>query len=228
MIKHNQNGAANGLAISFGFAVLLLVLALGFGAWAFASRQDYKNNTDAKITAAVTAAVQKEDASKNAAFAAATKDPLATYNGPEAYGSLVINYPKTWSGYVDTTGQSTLLDAYFAPGVVPALTAQTSVFALRVQVLNQAYAQVVQNISSQSGNQTTPATVTAYALPKVPQAVGVEVTGTLPGSNNGSGTATGTMVILPLRANTLEIWTEGTQYLSDFNTNILPNFSFSP
>lgn len=226
MIKHNQDGAINGLAVSLVFAVLLLIAALAFGGWAFSGRQDYKNNADAKINAAVQVAVQQNSAAKEAAFATAAKNPLSTYNGPETYGSLVVNYPKTWSGYVDDTDQSTPINAYFAPGVVPALSATSSVFALRVQVLDQAYAQVVSAISNQSGTRQTPPTVKAYTLPKVPQAVGVEVSGALPGS--GNDTITGTMVILPLRANTLEIWTEGTQYLSDFNTYILPYFSFSP
>jgi hypothetical protein len=36
------------------------------------------------------------------------------------------------------------------------------------------------------------------------------------------------MVVLPLRSQTVQIWTEGTQYVDDFNKLILPNFSFSP
>jgi hypothetical protein len=33
---------------------------------------------------------------------------------------------------------------------------------------------------------------------------------------------------LPLRSQTVKIWTEGSQYGGDFNKYILPNFSFSP
>jgi hypothetical protein len=36
------------------------------------------------------------------------------------------------------------------------------------------------------------------------------------------------MVVLPLRSQTLQIETAGSQFLGDFNNNILPNFSFSP
>jgi len=217
MNKHNQNGAAGGLTLAFIVTFMLLIGAICFAAWAFTGRQDYKNNTDAKINTAVQAAVQKESAAKDAAAAAAAADPLATYSGPEAYGSIIINYPKNWSGYVDNTNSSTPLNAYFTPGVVPALSAQTSVFALRVQVLNQAYAQVLQGITGQQK-----LSVSAYALPKLPNVVGVKAVGQISDQVNG------TMVILPLRANTLEIWTDGTQYMNDFNNNILANFSFSP
>jgi hypothetical protein len=36
------------------------------------------------------------------------------------------------------------------------------------------------------------------------------------------------MILVPLRANTLEVWTEGTAAQADFDTNILPNLSFAP
>lgn len=224
MVKHNQDGAVNSLVISLVFAVILLIGALGFGGWAFSSRQDYKNNTDAKINAAVVVAKQQEGSVKDLQFAEISKKPLKAYNGPEAYGSLVVNFPKTWSAYVDDTGVGgTPVDGYFAPGTVPSATGQNSVFALRVQVLNQTYAQVVQSFSGQQ--QAGKLALSAYALPLLPKIVGLKAVGQTSSQTNLS---TVTMVVLPLRSNTLEIWTEGNQYLADFNNNILPNFSFSP
>jgi hypothetical protein len=229
MLKQNQTGAANSLAISLVLTVLLLVGALVFGVWAYSSRQDYKDNTDAKISAAVTVAKQQESRTKDAAFAEAEKNPLKTYNGPEAFGSIVMSYPKTWSGYViDTSANNNggsgdaLLDGYFYPGVVPSATAEGSTFALRIKVISQSYASIVKDLGQ--SNSQHPPTINPYALPKVPKTVGVELTGTLPDQNQ----KTGTMVILPLRSQTLEIWTEGNQFLGDFNNSILPNFSFSP
>lgn len=224
MIKHNQDGAVNGLAISFGLSIVLLIAAISFGAWAYSSRQDYKQHSDAKSAVAVQVAVQKEDTAKDAAFAQQEKDPLTTYNGPQAYGSVVLRYPKTWSGYVDTsgTGASTPVDGYFASGVVPSISDMSSVFALRLQVLNQSYAQTLQAFATAQKEGTL--TVSAYALPKLPSVTGVHVAGKL--SDGDSSTIT--MVVLPLRSGTIELSTEGDQYLNDFNTNILPNFSFSP
>jgi hypothetical protein len=228
--RNNQNGVGS-LPLLFGLTLVFLVVAIIFGAASFSKEQDYKNNVDAKIATAVTAAKQQQSAADTAANAKANELPLRTYNGPEAYGSLVVSYPKTWSAYVDDTGGSSgssnvPVDGYFDPGTVPSISSNAnSVFALRVQVLNQAYSQVLSSFSSQFSGGSAP-TITTYSLPKVPQAVGVEVNGAL--SSNGNNPVTGTMVVLPLRADTLEIWTEGTQYISDFNNNILPNFSFSP
>ncbi|HUY85424.1 MAG TPA: hypothetical protein VMU97_02820 [Candidatus Dormibacteraeota bacterium] len=221
MFKHNQDGTVSGLGISLVLAIVLLIGALGFGGWAFSSRQDYKNNVDTKISTAVTAAKSQEDKVKDAQFAEAAKQPLKTYQGPEAYGSLMVSYPKTWSAYVDDTGKgSALVDGYFTPGAVPSISDQNSVFALRVQVLNQPYAQVLRSFSAQQ--QAGTLTISAYALPKLPNVVGVKAVGQV---NNQASV---TMIVLPLRSQTLQIWTEGTQYLNDFSNNILPYFSFSP
>lgn len=222
MIKHNQDGYVNALLVPFILCVVLLLGAIGFGAWAFAGRQDYKTNTDQKVAAAVVVAKQQESSDKDKAFAEAEKNPLKTYNGPEAYGSIQLSYPKTWSGYVDDSGTgSALVNGYFYPGVVPSVNGQSNLFALRVQVINQSYSQVLNSLSSQQ--QSGKLTVSAYALPKVPKTVGVLLSGSIGGDNRS-----GTMVVLPLRDKTLEISTDGTQFGGDFNNIILPNFSFSP
>lgn len=221
-MKHNQYGAGN-MTLFLGLSVTLMMIAVIFGVAAYSGEQKSKTNVDGQIATAVAAAKQQQSATDTAANAKANESPLQTYNGPEAYGSIVLQYPKTWSSYINSTGTgSTVIDGYFFPGILPAVAdgGGTS-FALRIQVINQAYAQVVQGLSNGS---PTP-TVTAYSLPKVPQVVGVEVTGAL---SNGNSSLSGTMIALPVRADTLEIWTEGNQYLSDFDNNILPNFSFSP
>src|SRR4051812_5570296 len=106
MLKHNQDGAISGLLISFILTFCFLIAAVIFAAWSFNGRQDYKDNVDAKIGVAVEKAVQGESAKKDLEFAEAAKNPLKNYRGPEAYGSLSVDYPKTWSGYVDDTGKS--------------------------------------------------------------------------------------------------------------------------
>lgn len=223
MNKLNQAGAVNGLVVSLVLAVLLLFGALGFGGWAFNSRQDYKNHTDAKVATAVAQARQEQTTADAARFAEEAKQPLRTYAGPEAYGSMSVSYPKTWSAYVDDSGTGqALVDGYFNPDTVPSISNQHSSFALRVQVLSQPYSQVLQTFTGLQKNAQQPLSISAYALPKLPKVVGIKAVGQI------SQQSTGTMIVLPLRSNTLEIWTQGNKFLGDFNNYIVPNFDFSP
>lgn len=209
------------LVIPLVLSILLLIGAAVFGGWAYGKMLDYKNNTDAKIAAAVQVAKQQEDVAKDAAFAQAEKNPLRTYTGPGAYGSVSVSYPKTWSAYVaDDTNNSPYIDGYFNPGVVPDIQGQNSAFALRVQVVQQSYSNVISSFTGNVQQGTTK--VTPYHMPKVPNVIGVRVDGKLQGQKSGS------MVVLPLRNMTLEVWTETPSTISDFNNIILPNFTFAP
>lgn len=221
MIKLRDNGSINILLIPFILIILFFIGAVAFGFWAFGSRQDFKNNSDQKSAAASAIAVKAEDAKKDAQFLQDDKKPFKTYQGPATYGGVQLSYPKTWSGYVnDTNNGVTAIDAYFSPGVVPSLAAPASVYALRVQVLSQSYSATLQTFANLVTAKKV--TVTPYSLPQVPGQIGERIDGGILTDKQGS------MVILPMRDKTLKIWTEGTQYRPDFDTNILPNFTFSP
>ena len=223
MIKQNQNGSV-GAVVSIVLLSVFLVCALGFAGWAFMSRQDYKNNVDEKITSAVVVAKQEESSKKDKEFLEKEKEPYRTYVGPSAYGSINVIYPKTWSGAVDEKSSSsgTLVDAYFHPAIVPSLASSSSSFALRLKVVGQSYATSLKSIQSLQKNKERPSSVAPYALPKVPSVVGVKVDGGILNEKTGS------MIVLPLRSQTLYIWTEGDTYKGDFNNIILPNLTFSP
>lgn len=224
MLNLNQKGSAGKSGLVLISLASLLVLSLVFGSWAYSKMQNYKNHSDKMIAVAVTAAETKATDVQSQKDAEAAKSPLATYNGPSKFGSIVIQYPKTWSAYVETAGNDQApIDGFFYPGVIPSITDPNSYFALRIQVQDQTYDQVASGFGS--GQQVT-TSIKAYSLPKVPNVVGIMVTGSV--SSDSNAPKTGTMVILPLRDKTLEIWTEGSQYLQDFNTYILPNISFSP
>jgi hypothetical protein len=230
MRKLNQNGAVSGLMLSLFLSMVFLVATISFAAWAYSSRQDYKNNSDEKVQAAVVTAKQQESKTKDAAFAEAEKYPLRTYLGPEAYGSVTIKFPKSWSAYVDdnsTSSSSTALDGYFYPNVVPGADSKSTPFALRVQVVGQSYSDIAKSLANEQKNpdsKDTPLTIAPYALPNVPKVVGLKVSGTV----HEKDSKLVTMVVFPLRSQTLEVWTEGTQFTGDFEKNILPNLSFSP
>lgn len=220
-LHKEQRGILNALLLPLIAVVLLFVVAIVFGVWAYGGKQDYKNNVDSKIDDAVSAAIKKEDAKKAAEYAEEAKNPFKTYSGPAAYGSLQVQYPRTWSAYVveQTTGSNTV-DGYFNPNFVPAVNAASSSFALRVRVVNQSYASVMQSFQSYIKAQKL--TATPYAFPKVSSIIGTKLNGQITPLKQG------TMVVVPLRANTLEVWTEGSSYAADFNNSVLPNLSFSP
>ena len=220
-MKLNQNGSSTGLVISLVVVAALLIASVIFGIWAYSGRQHYKNNTNQIVNSAVSSAKQEQQQTDNKAFAIEAQKPLIKYVGPQSYGTITVNYPRNWSSYVNTSGNGYPVDGDFYPGTLPSVTDSSSVnFALRLQVNSQPYSTSLSYYNSSVTNKL--ATVTAYSLPKVPSVVGVKVVGELQNNTHG------TLIILPIRNETLEVWTEGTAYLSEFNNDILPNLSFSP
>jgi hypothetical protein len=216
----SERGYINALLIPLILAALLLVGAASFGAWAFSSRQDYKLHSDQKAAVASAAAVKAAQADDATKYAEEAKNPLKTWVGPSQFGSISVKYPKTWSSYVVLGGSSAPVNGFFQPDVVPDANDPGNSFALRVQVVSQAYSQQLAQYNSSTIQQKV--TVHAYSLPKVPSVIGSRVDGQISGNKQGS------IIILPLRNLTLEIWTESGDYENDFNNIILPNMSFSP
>ncbi len=217
-----EQGETNVLLIPVILLAVLFVGAGSFAYWAFSGRQDYKNHSDAKVAAAVqnnTQSVQAQDAKQ---YAEEAKSPLKLYSGPDAYGSVHVSYPKTWSSYIDTTNENTPLDAYFHSDYVPSTQSQQT-YNLRVQVNGQPYSAMLTQYNSliQEGK----ASAVPYSLPKEPNITGTEITGAI---NLNNPNSTGTMIMLPLRSTTLMIWTESNSYMPDFTKYILPNLTFSP
>jgi hypothetical protein len=220
-IAKNQAGRVSVLIFPLIFVILLLIGAVSFAAWAFTGRQDFKNNVDQKVAVAVNNALKVEDAKKDAQFSQDYKKPLKQYTGPSAYGSLKLQYPKTWSAYIDETDNgATGLNGYFYPDFVPTLNNPANSYALRVQVVNQTYATVLKTLSGYVLSQRS--VITPYSLPSLKNVVGSRVEGIVISGKVGS------MVLLPLRDKTLELWTEAAQFDDDFNNIILANASFSP
>lgn len=217
-----QYGYINALLLPLIGAVVLLMVATIFAFWAFSGRQDYKNNSDKKVAAAVEVAKRDTQKADAAQYAEQAKSPYKTYVGPEAYGSINVVYPKTWSAYVvEHTGNTgTPMNNYFQPNAVPDVTDPNNAYALRVQVVSQTYSQVLNQFNGLA--QTKKVVVSPYNLPKVPSVIGARVDGQIAANKQGS------MIVLPLRNVTLEISTESEAFLSDFNNIILPNISFSP
>jgi hypothetical protein len=219
--KLSSEGSINILLIPFIVVLVFFLGTAGFGAWAYTSRQDYKNNTDEKVATAVDIAKKQTATDKDNEFIDREKLPLKEYAGPSSYGSLKIKYPKTWSAYVEESqSQDTPINAYFNPNFVPSVNVDSSTFALRVQVVSQTFDEVVSQFDSNVAQGTTKAK--AYKAENVSGSVGLRFDGELENGKHG------TMIVLKLRDKSLKLWTEGDQYTKDFFNHILANLTFEP
>lgn len=132
------------MILTFVFITTTLV-AGGVAVWAYMNYLDQKDNTDAKISTAVAIAVKTQADKDAAAFLEKEKQPLRQFAGPDDYGRLSFDYPKTWSIYVDkdsTDGDT--YAAYFNPVTVPPVNAATQ-YALRVTIEQKEYEAVLKS-----------------------------------------------------------------------------------
>lgn len=224
MIKRDQQGSVAALAVIAVLAVLLILTAI-FAFSTYSTGQDYKNNSDKKAAAAVEKAKAEQAKELQAKFDEEYKKPNLTYKGPPAYGSVTFDYPKTWSAMV-AEGGSQLLNGYFYPQIVPGTESDTA-FALRVEVVDTPYSQVVEQYESEITSGRLKAR--AYIPPKMEA-----VANTQPGLrydgdfSDGLAAKSGSMVVIQVRDKTLKIYTEAVNFRSDFDNTVLPSLTFLP
>lgn len=210
----------NTLMIPFILTLVFLLFTIGFAFWAFTQMQEYKNKSDQKSAQAVSLAEKKLEAKKEAEFAEREKNPFKEYRGSATFGSVVIQYPKTWSAYITESDRGTVpIDGYMHPNYVPGLQTETA-FALRFQVSNTSYDQELKKYDSDA--KSGKVKVSPASAPKVPNVAGVKIEGEVERGKRG------TVVLFPVRDKTLRIITESEQFNKDFNDIILANLVFVP
>lgn len=227
-VAYNSSVGGNRSAIITIILALLLVVSIVFGGWAFSKMQNYKNNAD-KIAATAVAAAEKTQAAKlQAEFAELSKSPNKQFLGSTTYGSISFNYPKTWSGYVDTSATNQPINAYFAPNVVPSPQSKTA-YALRVELISTDYATVVQQISQRVANSKNAITAQAYLPPSLKDVSNVQAGTLFSGALNQSDTSQyDTLLAIKVRDKTLQISTQSKDYLNDFSNIVLASLKFAP
>jgi hypothetical protein len=134
-----EAGAVNSWLI---VGIIFIVTTVGLGgafAWAFMNYSDQKDNVDTKVSSAVTTAVKKQADTDAATFEAQDKKPNRQFAGPEDFGAVSFDYPKTWSTYVsnDASAGGTF-QAYLNPVSVPPVTGSAQ-YALRVTIETKDY-----------------------------------------------------------------------------------------
>lgn len=221
----NQRGQTGSVltVVLLSVSFLFLALSIGFGAWAYKERGDYKDRSDQKSAQAVEKAEAEQRAKLQKEFAEQEKVPSKTYTGPNTYGSVQFAYPKTWSAYIDETGQGNeVVSGYLHPTVVPNL--KDTAFALRITIVNTAYDQVVKSFDSDIKNGKIKATAYVPKLLEANKSVvpGLLLTGEVEDKKQGS------MILVKVRDKTLKLWTESPDFVGDFNNIVLPSLTFIP
>lgn len=212
----SQAGSVNPLLIA---SILLALLSAGLGGlsvWAFANYQDQKNNTDAKIEAAVTKAKATQSAELEKNFIEREKQPYAKFNGPDDLGRVTFDYPKTWSVYVENNGSKGDYEAYLNPGSVPTVSTSQP-FATRVVIDDRTYEDTLRSyegLVKKGSLKSSPITANGFT--------GVRLDGAF------SKTREGSSVIFKVRDKTLLISTDATTFRADFDGIVLKSLDFNP
>ena len=223
MKSANQSGSAAAAALVLVLAAFL-VGALAFAGWAYMGRQEYKNEADEKIAAAVKTAENRQKLQLEKTFAEQQKSPHRTFRGSPTYGSVSFNYPRTWNVYVDE-GQngSQPLKALLHPEYVPAQKQDTA-YALSVEMLSQPYEQVIVPYQGQVSQGRVQAS--AFVPPKLANQPNVTPGSRFDGQVNNN--RRGSLIVIKVRDKTLIVATDGVDFLNDFNQVVLPTLSFVP
>jgi hypothetical protein len=143
-LKHkHESGAISGSLIAIILLGILFLAAGSVAIWAYMNYNDQKTNVDGKVNLAVAEARKDQADIESAKFAEREKEPNRQFVGPDDYGRLTFDYPKTWSVYVakDVTEGGSYL-AYLNPVTVPPVSEKQQ-FSLRVTIEQNDYDKVL-------------------------------------------------------------------------------------
>jgi hypothetical protein len=141
----NEQGAVSWSLVAIIGLVVLTLVAGSLAIWAYLNYNEQKTNVDGKVALAV-AEARKEQADIEAEkFAQREKEPNRQFVGPDDYGRLTFDYPKTWSVFeAKDTSRGGSYEAYLNPVSVPPIS-EIQQYALRVVIEEKDYDQVVKS-----------------------------------------------------------------------------------
>lgn len=205
--SREYNPALKWIILTFVFVFTTLSVG-GLSIWLYTQYRDYKDNSDSKVAIAVAAAV-KDQADKDAAdFLEKEKAPNRQFVGPDDYGRLSFDYPKTWSVYVaEDASDGGNYEAYFNPGTVP--STDSPQFALRVIIEETSYDDVL----SQYQSQVEVGELKSSSV-QADEQNGTRLDGIFSEDVHGSA------VIFKIRDKTVTIQTDAQTFIGDFNALI--------
>jgi hypothetical protein len=214
-MNQRQAGLVSPLVVATIVLSVLVVGLGGFSFWAYTQYQSYKNDVDPKIAAAVTTAKETQRKEDQKHFDEQEKLPTRQLVGPDDLGRVSVNYPKTWSVYIEKNGQDGQFEAYLFPGAVPGVATKTP-YALRVTIQDETYERSVADFESQIKAGKLKATPV-----KIGKAAGTRLDGTFVNDIKGS------MVLFKVRDKTLKVYTQSDSFKNDYDKIVLPSLKFN-
>jgi hypothetical protein len=178
-------------------------------------------DVDGQIERAVSDAKKEQYDADEAAFLEREKNPYYEFVGPEDYGSLSFQYPKTWSQYVAADAvDGGNFEAYFNPVAVEKVGENAwrgeGIYALRVMIYQSSYDDIIDEYAAwvESGD-TTSTYITAG------QASGTRYDGYVAVNTKGS------VFIFKLRDKTVVIRTDSEIFKNDFD-KLIDSVKYNP
>lgn len=144
-----QTGSISGSMIVITILVVVLMGVAAVAIWAYINYDEAQTDLDGKLEMARIEA-RKEEAAKNEAdFIKREKEPNRQFVGPDDYGRVTFDYPKTWSVYVkdDVSSGRGTYEAYLNPVLVPPVSNKQRM-AIRVTIENRDYDTVLKSYES--------------------------------------------------------------------------------
>jgi len=143
-ITKYQSGVANSWMIIAIVAIVVFLIAGSLAIYAFVLYNEQKTDVDGKIRIAEAEAMKRQSAEDEKKFQESYKNPRIEFVGPSEYGRVSFMYPKTWSVYVEDNGTDRRgYKAYLHPISVPPVKDKDSRFAMRLEILNEDYDNVL-------------------------------------------------------------------------------------
>lgn len=143
--RTRERGAISGSLVAIIGLTVLSVAAGSAAIWAYVNYNEQKTNVDGRVNLAVAEAKRDQADVDEAKFAQREKEPNRQFVGPDDYGRVIFNYPKTWSVYEATdVSRGGNYEAYLNPVTVPPVTNKQQ-YALRVTIEEKDYDQIVKS-----------------------------------------------------------------------------------
>ena len=146
--RKNEQGVVTSALIAAIILGIFTTLFAGAAIWAFLSYNEQKTDVDGKIKVAVAEAKKAQSDEDDKKFTERDKEPNREFVGPDDYGRVTFNYPKTWSAYIaKDVSSGGNYEAYLNPITVPFPTSAQQ-FSLRILIEQKDYDLVIKTYES--------------------------------------------------------------------------------